>query len=401
MVFHPTVLSKLIQSVPRLEFEQLARAHDGNRRSDALPRWSQFVALALGHLAQRHSLRDIEAALASDPKLHYHLGARAVSKSAPARANESLAADSYKDLFGTLYARLQASHVVPGKRFRFKGKLFSLDGSLIDLSMKVFPWADVGPKKAAFKLHLGLDHDGLIPAFAEVTEGLASEMDTVDTFDFPKGSVLVFVRGYNRYTWHKQLTDKGLFWVTRARKGMQYEIVQSNEVADGSHVISDLIVRLLNKKARAAGVPDIRRIAYRDPETGKLYVFITNHLDWPAQTVADIYKSRWEVELFFKWIKQNLKIRSVLGHTINAVATQIFVALCIYLLIAYQKLVSQTGYGLQAVFRLVQLNAFTRKPIADLLCPRTAGPPDPQLDLMLRAAQVGEQWRQPYQSNYK
>jgi len=386
MAYHPTVLSQLIQSVPRLEFEKLAQVHDGNRRSDALPRWSQFIALALGHLGQRHSLRDIEAALASDPKLHYHLGTRAVSKSALARANESLSADFYKDLFGALYARLQDAHVVPGKHFRFKSKLFSLDGSLIDLSMKVFPWADVAPKKAAFKLHLGLDHDGLIPAFAEVTEGLTSEMDTVDTFDFPKGSVLVFDRGYSRYTWHKQLTDKGLFWVTRARKGMRYEVVQPREAADGGNVISDQIVRLTNKKAREAGVPDIRRIAYRDPETGKLYVFITNHKGWSAQTVADIYKSRWEVELFFKWIKQNLKIRSVLGHTINAVATQIFVALCIYLLIAYQKFVSQTGYSLQAVFRLVQLNAFTRKPIAELLCPRKAEPPDPQFDLKLRAA---------------
>ena len=293
MAYHPTVLSQLIQSVPRLEFEQLAQAHDGHRRSDALPRWSQFIALAVGHLGQRHSLRDIEAALASDPKLHYHLGTRALSKSALARANESLAADFYKDLFGALYARLQDAHVVPGRRFRFKGKLFSLDGSLIDLSMKVFPWAQVAPKKAAFKLHLGLDHDGLIPAFAEVTEGLTSEMDTVDTFDFPKGSVLVFDRGYSRYTWHKQLTDKGLFWVTRARKGMRYEVVQAREVADGGNVISDQIVRLTNKKAREAGVPDIRRIEYRDPETGKLYVFITNHKGWSAQAVADTYKSRW------------------------------------------------------------------------------------------------------------
>jgi putative transposase len=386
MAYHPTVLSQLLQSVPRLEFERLVQAHDGARRSDALPRWSQFIALAVGHLGQRHSLRDIEAALASDPKLHYHLGTRAVSKSALARANESLTADFYKDLFGALYARLQATHVVPGKRFRFKGKLFSLDDSLIDLSMKVFPWADVAPKKAAFKLHLGLDHDGLIPAFAEVTEGLTSEMETVDTFDFPKGSVLVFDRGYSRYTWHKQLTDKGLFWVTRARKGMRYEVVQAREVADGGNVISNQIVRLTNKKAREAGVPDIRRIEYRDPASGKLYVFITNHKGWSAQTVADIYKARWEVELFFKWIKQNLKIRSVLGHTINAVATQIFVALCIYLLIAYQKFLSQTGYGLQAVFRLMQLNAFVRKPIADLLCPRKAEPPDPQFDLTLRAA---------------
>jgi hypothetical protein len=156
----------------------------------------------VGHLGQQHSLRDIEASLASDQKLHYHLGCRRVSKSALARANENLTADFYRDLFGVLYARLQNVRTVPGKRFRFKGKLFSLDGSLIDLSMKVFPWADVAPKKAAFKLHLGLDHDGLIPAFAEVSEGLVSEMDVADTFAFPKGSVLVFDRGYSRYTWH-------------------------------------------------------------------------------------------------------------------------------------------------------------------------------------------------------
>ena len=386
MAYHPTVLSQLIQSVPRLEFEKLAQAHDGVRRSDALPRWSQFIALAVGHLGQRHSLRDIEAALASDPKLHYHLGTSAVSRSALARANEKLTADFYRDLFGELYRRLQNTHAVPGKRFRFKGKLFSLDGSLIDLSMKVFPWADVAPKKAAFKLHLGLDHDGLIPAFAEVSEGLTSEMEVADAFAFPQGSVLVFDRGYSRYAWHKQLTDKGLFWVTRARKGMSYEVIETRPVAKDSAVISDQIVRLSSKRARQAGAYDIRRVEYLDPDSGKTYVFITNQRNWSAQTVADIYKSRWEVELFFKWIKQNLKIKTVLGHTINAVASQIFVALCVYLLVAFQKFVSKTAYGLQTVFRLVQLNAFVRKPIIDLLCPRKQEPPAPQINLALRTA---------------
>jgi len=386
MAYHPTVLSQLLQSVPRLEFEKLAQRHDGARRSDALSRWSQFISLAVGHLGQRHSLRDIEAALAGDPKLHYHLGSKAVSRSALARANETLSADFYRDLFGELYGRLQKTHAVPGKRFRFKGKLFSLDGSLIDLSMKIFPWADVAPKKAAFKLHLGLDHDGLIPAFAEVSEGLKPEMEVADTFAFPKGSVLVFDRGYGRYTWHKQLTDKGLFWVTRARKGMLYEVIKTQAVAEGGPIISDQIVRLSNKRARQAGAYDIRRVEYRDPETGKVYVFITNQKTWSAQTVADIYKSRWEVELFFKWIKQNLKIKSFLGHTINAVASQIFVALCVYLLTAFQKFVSGTAYGLQAVFRLVQLNAFVRKPFADLLCPRKREPPDLQMAFRLRAA---------------
>ena len=386
MAYHPTVLSQLLQSVPRLEFEKLAQAHDGHRRSNALSRWSQFIALVVGHLGQRHSLRDIEAALASDAKRRYHLGMGTVSRSALGRANEQLSADFYQDLFGALYARLQNTRTVPGKRFRFNNKLFSLDGSLIDLSMKVFPWADVGPKKAAFKLHLGLDHDGLIPAFAEVSEGLTPEMEVADSFAFPKGSVLVFDRGYSRYTWHKQLTDRGLFWVTRARKGMRYELVHTRQVVREGNVISDQIIRLSNKLARQAKAHDIRRVEYRDPENDKTYVFITNQMAWSAQTVADIYKSRWEVELFFKWIKQNLKIRSFLGHTINAVASQIFVALCVYLLIAFQKFVSRTCYGLQAVFRLMQLNAFVRQPIVNLLCPRKQAPPDPQMAFSLRAA---------------
>ncbi|MCP4184293.1 MAG: DUF4372 domain-containing protein [Hyphomicrobiales bacterium] len=197
MAFNHTVLGQLVKSVPRLEFEQLAQQYDGKRRSNALPRWSQFISLLLGHLGNRHSLRDIETALATQPSQHYHLNIANVSRSALARANEKLDPDFYQQLFYKLYQRCQQSGAIPGKQFRFKGKLFSLDGSLIDLSMKVFPWADIAPKKAAFKLHPGLDHDGLIPAFAEVSEGLGSEMEAVNTFDFPVGSVLVFDRGYS------------------------------------------------------------------------------------------------------------------------------------------------------------------------------------------------------------
>jgi hypothetical protein len=386
MAYHATVLRQLLQSVPRLEFERLATKVDGPRRSDALSRWSQFLALVVGHVGQRHSLRDIESALMNDPSLRYHLSTRSVSRSALARGNEKLNADFFQELFGLLYTRLQSSGSVPGKRFRFKGKLFSLDGSLIDLSMKVFAWADIAPKKAAFKLHLGLDHDGLIPAFAEVSGGLESEMDVADAFAFPQGSVVVFDRGYSRYTWHKQLTERGIFWVTRARKGMAYEAVKTLPVPEDGPVLKDQIIRLTSRKALQAALPEIRRVEYRDPETGKVYVFLTNHRRWAAQTVADIYKSRWEVELFFKWIKQNLKIRSFLGHSMNAVASQIFVALCVYLLVAFQKFVSRSAMGIQAVLRLVQLSLFQRKPLADLLRGRKHDPPDPQMPLRLRAA---------------
>ena len=260
MAYHPTVLGQLLKTVPRLEFEKLANAQDGKRRSDALPRWSQFVALAVGQLGRHHSLRDIEAALASQDAQRYHLNIRSVSRSALARANENLDADFYQQLFYQLYEHCQQSGAMPKKSFRFKGKLFSLDGSLIDLSMKVFPWADVTSKKAAFKLHLGLDHDGLIPAFAEVTEGLSSEMDAVDTFNFPVGSVLVFDRGYSRYIWLNSLTTNGLFWVTRAKINMKYDVVESFSVPEATGEISDKLIHLSSEKALKANLPTIRPI---------------------------------------------------------------------------------------------------------------------------------------------
>ena len=386
MAYHSSVLSQLLKFVPRLEFERLANQHDGKRRSNALSRWSQFVALALGHLGNRHSLRDIEASLNTQPTQRYHLNIGPVSRSALARANERLDANFFQQLFYQLYARCQQVQRVPGKRFRFKGKLFFLDGSLIDLSMKVFPWATVAPKKAAFKLHVGLDHDGLLPAFAEVTEGFESKMDVADTFSFPPGSVLVFDRGYDRYTWHKQLSDKGLFWVSRAKSHMRYSVLKERKVTGNGGVIRDQLVELSSAKARRSGLAPIRRIEYFDADTEKHYVFITNQMSWSAQTVAGIYKSRWEIELFFKWIKQNLKIRSFLGHSINAVASQIFAALCVYLLMAYLKFVSRSAFGVQAILRLLQVNLFSRQPIDQLLHKPPAEPPSPQAALPLRFA---------------
>ena len=288
-------------------------------------------------------------------------------------------------MFYSLYARCQQSHAVSGKRFRFKGKLFSLDGSLIDLSMWVFPWADVAPKKAAFTLHVGLDHDGLLPTFLEVTEGLESEMAVVDGFHFPTGSVLVFDFGYGRYSWHERPSGMGLFWVTRARFNMDYLVLKEHPVKAGGGVLRDQLIELNGAKVRREGLAPIRRVEYFDADSNKRYVFITNQMRWSAQTVADIYKSRWEIEIF-KSTKQNLKIRSFLGHIMNAVATQIFIALCVYLLIAYLKFVSRSHFGIQAILRLLQINLFVRRPIEQFLRKPAADPPSPQTAFQLRIA---------------
>jgi putative transposase len=382
MAYHTTTLSQILKLVPRLEFERLSNQHDGRRRSDALSRWSQFVALSVGQLAGRTSLRDIEATLRSKARHCYHLGLQSVSKSALGRANESLDHSFYSTLFAKLYERCQQH--APRHGFRFKNKLFSLDGSLISLSMKVFPWADYNCKKAAFKVHIGLDHDGLIPAFAAITLGRESESAQARLWAYPKGSVLVFDKGYNSYQWHNTLTDKGLIWVTRIRGNALYRVVERRSTAKHAHITSDQTIEYTGKHAHKTTLHPVRRIGYRDPQTNKHYVFITNNFRWSPQTIADIYKQRWQVELFFKWIKQNLKIKSFLGVTENAVMTQVMVALCNYLLLAYLKFTSKASSSLQVMIQLLQTNLFSRRPLMTLIQPAIIErPPDVQLRLAL------------------
>lgn len=364
MAHSNTVLSQMLKMIPRHEFEKLANDVDGKVRSSAMSRWSQFVALSVGQLNGRQSLRDIESCLSAQQHLNYHLGSQAISKSALARANEKRDAEFYTRLFEVLYRR--CCRHTPGHGFRFKNKLFSLDGSLLDASMKLFPWADYNRKKAAFKLHVGLDHDGLIPCFARVTEGRISENEQAKMFNAPKGSVLVFDKGYNNYRWHKALTDKGIYWVTRIRGNAQYKVLERKEVSKNSIITSDQIIKYSSKQRDGDKLYPIRRIGCRDPETGQRYVFITNHFDWSAQTIADIYKQRWQVELFFKWIKQNLKIKTFLGNSKNAVLTQVLAALCVYLLIAFMKFQSKITQSMQQIIRLIHTNLFSKRDLFGL-----------------------------------
>lgn len=383
MAYHNTTLSQVLKLVPRLEFERLGNQHDGRRRSDALTRWSQFVALSVAQLAGRTSLRDVESTLQSQSSHRYHLGSQSVSRSALSRANETLSSAFYTSLFKVLYQR--CSRQAPGHGFRFKHKLFSLDGSLISLSMKVFPWADYNCKKAAFKLHVGLDHDGFIPAFAAITLGRESESSQARLWDYPKGSVLVFDKGYNSYQWHNSLTDKGLIWVTRIRGNALYRVVERRSTGNHAAITSDQIIEYTGKHVHKTRLHPVRRIGYRDPETKRHYVFITNNFRWSAETIAQIYKQRWQVELFFKWIKQNLKIKSFLGTSENAVMTQVMVALCNYLLLAYLKFRSKAAISLQKIVQLLQTNLFSRRPLMGLLQPLNADPPP---DMQLRLALV-------------
>jgi putative transposase len=267
-------------------------------------------------------------------------------------------------LFGRLYARCQ--RVAPRHGFRFKNKLYSFDSSLIDLSLKVFPWAHYALGKAAMKLHLGLDHDGMLPAFAVVTESRISDLAGARGLAFPKRSIVVFDKGYSDYAWLKSLDDGDVFYVTRARANIDATTLAEHAVS-AENVRFDRRVMLAGKRPREMRMKPLRLVGYTCPDTGREYVFLTNIEHLAAQTIADLYKARWQVELFFKWIKQNLKLKGFLGTSRNAVLTQIWAALCISLLLAYLKFAARIDLSMQQIARLLQLNLFQRRDLLALL----------------------------------
>lgn len=360
-----TIFAQLLKFLPRHEFETLAKEHHSGSALRTTSRWSQFVALTLGQLAGRQSLRDIESNLKAQRQRLYHLGTRGIARSSLSRLNEQQPHQLYEALFAKLYARCQSR---PSKhKFRFNNPLYSLDASLIDLSLKIFPWAHYALGKAAMKLHVGLNHSGNLPAFAAITDGKVSDIEIGRTVQFPKGSIVAIDKGYIDYRWFNLLDSKGIFFVTRIRRNVIWRVIERRDVDKRSGLTSDQTIELTGIKPQKLGLPLLRRIGYRDPETGQHYEFLTNNFRLCAKTISEIYKQRWQIELFFKWIKQNLKIRSFVGHSKNAILTQIWIALCTYLLLAYIKFVAKLGWSLQALLRLLQLNLFMRRDLIALL----------------------------------
>ncbi|WP_424947319.1 IS4 family transposase [Candidatus Spongiihabitans sp.] len=257
---------------------------------------------------------------------------------------------------------------MPGARARAQVSFqYSLDATTIELCLSAFPWADFRTTKGAVKLHVGLNHRGFLPEFAAITDGKTSDIAIGRALRFPKGSLVAIDRGYNDYGGYKQLHDNGIFFVTRIKKDAAYRVVGRAEVLQSKGLTCDQRIVFTGVKAsRQCPIP-LRRIGYRDAKTGKHYVFLTNNLKLAAKTVADLYRARWQVELLFKWIKQNLKIKSFIGTSNNAVMTQIWVALCVYLLLAFIKFQSRLGKSMRQMLRVLQLNLFDKRDLMALL----------------------------------
>lgn len=365
MAHHNTVFSQLLKFIPRHEFETLAKQHHSGRSFRTASRWSQFVTMAMAQLAGRNSLRDIVENISAQAHRLYHLGSAKLSRSNLSRINDGKPYALYEALFGKLLSRCQG--VVPGHDFHFNHPLYSLDASTIDLCLSVFPWADFRTTKGAIKLHVGLNHAGYLPEFVTVTAGKKHDVTVGRTLEFPKGSIVAVDKGYNDYVWYKQLTEKGIFFVTRLKTNAKYRTVCRRPVLKNKGLICDQTIQFTGIQTAKKCPVQLRRIGYRDAETGKRYVFLTNNFKLSAKTIADIYKARWQVELFFKWIKQNLKIKSFVGTSKNAVMTQIWIALCVYLLLTFLKFQSKLQKSTQQILRLLQLNLFEKRDLMALL----------------------------------
>jgi putative transposase len=319
----------------------------------------------MAQLSGRSSLRDIVENLSAQAHRLYHLGSAKLTRSNLSRINENKPYTLYEALFEKLLKRSQA--VAPRHNFRFKNPLYSLDASTIDLCLSAFPWADFRATKGAIKLHVGLNHKGYLPEFVTVTDGKTGDVTAGKVLAFPKGSIVAIDRGYNDYTWYKQLTDKEIFFVTRLKSNARVRVIKRHSVLKNKGLTSDQTIKFTGVQTAKKCPVALRRIGYRDPVTGRHYVFLTNNFKLCAKTIADIYKARWQVELFFKWIKQNLKIKSFIGTSKNAVMTQIWIALCVYLLIAFIKFQSKLKKSMQQILRLLHLNLFEKRDLMALL----------------------------------
>jgi len=382
--YHNTAFQQLLKPVSRHEFESLAKKYHSGQKLRKATRWDQFLGMAMSQLSGRQSLRDIQANLEAQRHKLYHLGGKPIARTTLARLNESQPAELYQQLFFNLLSRCK--HHSGKHKFKFKNPLYSLDASAIDLALNVFPWAAHREDTANVKLSIGLNHATDIPEFVAVSGGNENDMVQGRRFCFPRGSIVAFDKGYVDYQWFGKLVKQGVNFVTRMRPNTIYKVLERRDIVPNTGVTSDQIIQLNSAHAIKRGAPErLRRIGYRAPETGKRYQFLTSNLSLSAATIAAIYKDRWKVELFFKAIKQNLKIKAFLGKSKNAVLTQIWIAMITYLLVAYARHSAREGWTVARLIRVLQLNLFERKSLKDILNP--SPPPNqkdqPQMRLVL------------------
>jgi len=328
-------------------------------------------------LGRAHSLREIEGGLRSCEGKLAHLGIEAPARASLSYANNhrpwQLSEKVFYELFEKVAAKAQGR-----RKFRFKNKLVSIDSTVIDLCLSMYDWAKFRRTKGAVKLHLVLDHDGYLPCFGIITDGKVHDVKAAHQMSFAPDTIVVDDRGYNDYRLFAKWTEAGVFFVTRMKDNALFKVIEQRTPPQNRNILKDQIIRLTGVGAQQKCPHLLRRIEAIREDTGEVLVFLTNHHGLGASTIAAIYKDRWQIELFFKALKQNCKIKTFVGTSPNALKTQIWTALISMLLLRYLQLSSRFGWSLSNLVALLRMNLFTHRDLMAWLDEPFAVPPDPQ-----------------------
>lgn len=378
MVRTASLFSQLLREIPRIEFERLVQKHNAERHSKGFTSWIHMVSMLFCHTAGAESLREICNGLACCLGKLVHLGVdKKPNKSTLAYANSHRPAGMYEDLLWAVIGHFRSSgRLGPGRhRFRFKNKLFSLDSTTISLCLSLFPWASIRRAKGGVKVHVLLDHADYMPAFAVISEAKKHDVKLVNSFHLNPGSIVAMDRAYNDYRQFAVWTERGVFFVTRMKDNAVYEVVEHRRPPENRNIRSDEIIRLTGIKTAEKCPHLLRRIVVWDPDNSREIVLLTNHLEFGATTIADIYKDRWQIELFFKALKQNLRIKTFIGTTENALRIQIWTALLALVLLKWLHYLSRGTWSFSNLTSLLRLNLFTYRDLMEWITNPLNTPP--------------------------
>lgn len=383
-----SLFTQILSLFQRSDFARHARELKAERHARGFSCWSQFVAMLFCQLAQARSLREISDGLKSCEGKLKHLGLEVEPKrSTLSYANAHRPWELYEKLFYDLLAQCQA--ISPRKKFRFKNRLLTMDSTTVELCASMFDWAHWRQTKGAVKLHLLLDHDGYLPVFGHVTDGKVGDVKVAQTLDFPKGSIVALDRGYIDYRLFTRWTRAGVYFVSRLKKNADIQVVEDYPVPKASNVLKDQKVRLQAFVAGRPDLEDLRMVTVWLEDKQEELVLLTNHFELAASTIAAIYKERWQIELFFKLLKQQLKIKTFVGTTANAVRIQIWTALIAVLIIRYLQFRSAFKWAVSNLVALLRWNLFSYRNLWEWINRPFDTPPEPALQLQLNLDSIG------------
>lgn len=395
MVRVSSLFSQLLHHFPRVEFASLVKKHNAEYGAKGFTCWTQFVAMLFCQLARADSLREICNGLSCCLGKLIHLGIKkSPNKSTLSYANEHRPAELYEDLFWSSLSRFRKKKVLYARKskFKFKNKLLSLDSTTISLCLQLFPWAKFRRAKGGVKAHVLLDHNDYLPSYVLITAAKSHDIKAARLLSLNPGSIVAMDRAYNDYQLFGMWTENGVYFVTRMKESTVYEVVERYDVPKNRNILSDELIRLTGAKAAQKCPHLLRRIEVWDADNERVIVLLTNHLEFGATTIAAIYKDRWEIELFFKSLKQNLKVKTFVGTSENALRIQIWTALIAILLLKWLHHLSKARWSLSNLASMLRLNLFTYRDLMDWLAhpfETPPLPPDPE-QLMLPLPRVGQ-----------